>query len=176
VSRDTVVPFPYAGGKNSAAPLVWAALEGCHSYIEPCCGSAAVLMARPKRLRFETINDASGLVVNFHRSCVQDPDTVALWCNRIRSEIELVACGRWLLAQDLSERLKTDPSYCDPRAAGLWAWYLSASISPAVKDTDMPQHRSVAARRAYPLWPLASLPWQGQPARRLENRPDWRVL
>lgn len=40
-------PFPYFGGKATIAPLVWEALGNPVRYIEPFCGSAAVLLARP---------------------------------------------------------------------------------------------------------------------------------
>jgi site-specific DNA-adenine methylase len=40
-------PFPYFGGKRRAAGLVWGALGRVNTYVEPFCGSAAVLLARP---------------------------------------------------------------------------------------------------------------------------------
>jgi hypothetical protein len=127
-------PIPYAGGKNRAAPLVWQALAGVNSYIEPCCGTAAVLLARPKRLRFETINDADGFVVNFHRSVQAAPDEVGRYLELPRSELELSAAGRWLLSLDLTSKLRENIGYYDPAAAGVWAWYMSGSIGVKVTD------------------------------------------
>ena len=61
-------PFPYFGGKRRAASLVWEAIGNVDHYVEPFCGSAAVLLARPHEGRCETVNDADGMV------CV-GPDT-----------------------------------------------------------------------------------------------------
>ncbi len=38
-------PFPYFGGKRTVAAAVWARLGSPAQYIEPFCGSAAVLLA-----------------------------------------------------------------------------------------------------------------------------------
>ena len=43
-------PFPYFGGKAKAAPLVWAAFGAVDNYIEPFCGSAAMLLQAPSDL------------------------------------------------------------------------------------------------------------------------------
>lgn len=40
-------PFPYFGGKSHVAPIVWQAFGDPRHYIEPFCGSCAVLLARP---------------------------------------------------------------------------------------------------------------------------------
>ena len=148
--RETVMPvatnlcpIPYAGGKSRAASLVWQAFAGINSYIEPCCGTAAVLLSRPRKLRFETINDADGLVVNFWRAVQVNPVGVGRWLERPRSELELSSCGRWLSSLCLAERLRADPSYYDVAAAGVWAWYMSGSINPAVKATRKQQPRLI---------------------------------
>lgn len=139
----TIAPYPYPGGKSNAAAIVWCALARVNSYIEPFCGSAAVFLARPKKLRFETLNDASGHVVNFLRATRQDPETVALYTRHPRSEIELCAAGKWLLSLDLSRRLRDGITYCDVQAAGVWAWYLSASIGPRVTANEHQQPRLI---------------------------------
>jgi hypothetical protein len=138
-----LAPFPYAGGKSRAADLVWHAFGDVNSYIEPFCGSAAVLLCRPKRLRFETINDADGLVVNFWRATQRDPEALIPWFDCPRAEVEIVARGRWLLSLGLVDRLKTDPGFYDTAAAGVWAWYMSCSISQAVKGTEKQQPRLI---------------------------------
>jgi hypothetical protein len=67
----------YFGGKTDAAPAVWAALGDVSHYVEPFCGSAAVLLARPHAPRVETVNDADGMVANFWRAVAADPRHVA---------------------------------------------------------------------------------------------------
>ena len=74
-------PFPYFGGKRRAASLVWEALGNVDHYVEPFCGSAAVLLARPHVGRCETINDADGMVSNFWRAVKGAPDAVAAHCD-----------------------------------------------------------------------------------------------
>jgi hypothetical protein len=61
-------PFPYHGGKRRAAGIIWACLGDVRNYIEPCCGSAAVLWARPHPPRIETVNDPTLVVDNFRRA------------------------------------------------------------------------------------------------------------
>lgn len=72
-------PFPYAGGKSSVAQQVWALLGDVPNYVEPLCGSAAVLLARPHAPRTETINDADGFLVNAYRAIRDDPHATAAW-------------------------------------------------------------------------------------------------
>lgn len=62
-------PFPWFGGKRQAAPVVWALLGDVAHYVEPFCGSLAVLLERPhpcnRTYYSETVNDADGLLVNW---------------------------------------------------------------------------------------------------------------
>lgn len=45
---DTLkAPFPWPGGKSDIAPAVWARLGQVENYVEPMCGTAAMLLARP---------------------------------------------------------------------------------------------------------------------------------
>lgn len=174
-----ITPIPYFGGKSRAAPLVWQAFAAVNSYIEPFCGSAAVLLARPRRLRFETVNDAEGSVVNFLRALQADPRGVAAWCDRPRSEIELVACGKWLLSLGLSARLRDDPGFYDIRAAGVWAWYMSCGIGAKVTGNPRQQPRIIRqgvlgdGRRARLLSDLQALQERLRDVRILCG--DWKV-
>lgn len=61
-------PFSYFGGKRHAAARIWSAIGNVAHYVEPFCGSAAVLLARPSTPHRETINDADGMV----RRCPHD--------------------------------------------------------------------------------------------------------
>ena len=44
--KNMKAPFPYFGGKRTIADTVWRALGRPRQYIEPFCGSAAVLLLR----------------------------------------------------------------------------------------------------------------------------------
>ena len=122
---NLIAPFVYFGGKSRAAPLVWKALGTVHTYVEPFCGSAAVLLGRPgsNHLR-ETINDINGFVANFWRSVSEDPDQVIAHIVYPTSEIDLHARHKWLVDQRprILESMAADPDWCDAKVAGWWAW------------------------------------------------------
>jgi site-specific DNA-adenine methylase len=42
-------PFPYFGGKSRIAAEVWRRFGDVKTYVEPFCGSCAVLLARCRR-------------------------------------------------------------------------------------------------------------------------------
>ncbi len=124
-------PFPAFGSKRHAAALIWQALGDVGSYCEPFCFSAATLLARPGGAgRIETINDISGHVANFWRAVREKPEEVAAHLDYPVIETDLHARHRWLVARhdDLRAGLDADPDWCDPKAAGWWAWGASAWI------------------------------------------------
>lgn len=57
--------------------MVWSRLGRPKQYIEPFCGSAAVLLAAHAPASLEVIGDANGFVANFWRGVVFQPDEVA---------------------------------------------------------------------------------------------------
>jgi DNA adenine methylase len=117
-------PFPYAGGKSWIAHEVWQRFGAIANYVEPFCGSAAVLLARPKPSGVETINDTDGFIVNAYRSICFAPEETAVWCDWPVTESDLHSKHAWLLTQreSLTARLEGDPLYYDPRSAGWWIW------------------------------------------------------
>lgn len=125
-------PFPWFGGKRRAAAEVWQALGDCDHYIEPFCGSLAVLLNRPHAPKVETVNDLDGYIANFWRSVRLDPDAVADWCIAPVNEIDLTARHRWLCERERKAaflaRMLADPDYYDPKIAGWWVWGISAWI------------------------------------------------
>lgn len=127
---DLRSPFPYYGNKRRAAPLVWAALGDCDQFIEPFCGSAAILLARPKehRRRLEIVNDACAFIPNFLRAVAADPPGVARYCNSAITEPDLMARHLWLVntGRERLARLEIDPDYYDLKAAGWWCWGLNS--------------------------------------------------
>jgi len=122
-------PFPWAGGKSKAAPLVWQLLGDPAHYVEPFAGSLAVLLNRPheaNRTYFsESVNDADGLLVNAWRAIQLRPGETAEAASNPVAEADLHArhCAliRWQEEREL-EHLMGDPLWCDPVMAGWWLW------------------------------------------------------
>jgi len=123
-------PFPYFGGKRRAAALIWERLGSVHNYVEPFCGSCAVLLARPTPPHIETVNDADGLLANFWRALTLDPAGVERHADWPVNEADLVARQNWLVRsrESLTARLMADPDWCDVKAAGWWVWGISSWI------------------------------------------------
>lgn len=119
-------PFPYFGGKSRVAAEVWRRFGDVKNYVEPFCGSVAVLLARPTEPRIETINDLDGYVANFWRATKYAPAQVAAWADWPINEADLHSRHRWLMAQDIRDRLLNDPDFFDPKIAGWWVWGQSA--------------------------------------------------
>ena len=136
-------PFPYFGGKRRAATLVWDALGPVDHYVEPFCGSAAVLLARPTEPRCETVNDLDGMIANFWRAVRANPDAVAEACDWPVIEADLHARHLWLLGQreSMTERLIADPEWYDARIAGWWCWGACAWIGTGWCDAGRPSRQ-----------------------------------
>lgn len=139
-------PFPYFGGKRRVADQVWQRLGDVDHYIEPFCGSAAVLLARPggRPDTAETINDASGYVTNFWRAVKQAPGELADRCKWPVNETDMLARRDWLQerGETLAEDLRDDPEFCDPKAAAWWCWGACVWIGsgwPADDADQMPR-------------------------------------
>ena len=117
-------PFPYFGGKSRAASEVWRAFGRVDNYVEPFCGSAAMLLAAPNPAAVETINDADGFVANFWRAIAAAPDEVAHFVDWPCNETDLMARHLWLVggAHRLRKSLEADPAYFDAQIAGWWCW------------------------------------------------------
>jgi hypothetical protein len=117
-------PFPYFGGKRDIAAKVWSCFGRPRQYIEPFCGSAAVLLAAPQPALLEVIGDLNGFVANFWRSVVHQYAEVVRWADYPVSHIDLGARHRWLMEQRdrLGAELQ-DPNWSgDAQVAGWWLW------------------------------------------------------
>jgi hypothetical protein len=141
-------PFPYYGGKRSVVEDVWTRFGSPSAYVESFCGSAAILLGAPRRVPLETINDASGFIVNFWRAVKDNPHVVANWADYPLSELDLNARHEWLMSQcgRLKEELEKDPAWPgDAKVAGWWLWGQCAWMGPGWCDwwdqSDVP-HRS----------------------------------
>lgn len=136
-------PFPYFGAKSRIANEVWARFGNPDNYVEPFFGSGAVLLARPHPAQdrgIETVNDLDGLLANFWRSVQFHPDAVAEHASWPMNEADLHARHLWLVGQRerITERLVTDPDWCDPKAAGWWVWGICSWISSGWCSGDGP--------------------------------------
>ena len=117
-------PFPYFGGKRTVAAAVWARLGSPAQYIEPFCGSAAVLLAAPRPAALEVVCDGSGFIANFWRAVKHQPGAVAEWADYPVSHIDLGARHGWLMVQrDRIGADMQDPDWPgDAKVAGWWLW------------------------------------------------------
>ena len=128
-------PWPYFGGKSNAAPAVWTALGDADHYVEPFCGSMAVLLNRPhianRPYHSETVNDADGLLVNAWRSIQLHPDATAEAASNPVAEADVharhLSLVRWREEREL-EHLMGDPTWCDPLMGGWWIWGIACWI------------------------------------------------
>ena len=125
MSKPLKAPFPYFGGKSRVAEEVWKRFGSVKNYVEPFCGSAAMLLLRPDfKGQTETINDKDGLLSNFWRALKHDPNGVAEHANWPVNEADLHARHLWLKGrrEALTEHLMGDPDFYDTKAAGWWVW------------------------------------------------------
>ena len=119
-----LAPFPYFGGKRSITDEVWSRFGSPKQYIEPFCGSAAILLAAPKPAQLEVVGDGSGFIANFWRSVKNQPAVVAEWADYPVSHVDLGARHVWLMAQreNIGIALQ-DPDWPgDAKVAGWWLW------------------------------------------------------
>lgn len=119
-------PFPWFGGKSRIATDIWARLGNPSQYIEPFCGSAAVLLAAPRPASLEVIGDQNCYVANFWRALKCQPDGVWAWQDYPVSHLDLFARHRWLTEPSRVEELRaalSDPEWPgDAKIAGWWLW------------------------------------------------------
>ena len=117
-------PFPYFGGKCSIASDVWRRFGRPKQYIEPFCGSAAMLLAAPRPASLEVVCDQNGFIANFWRATKHQPDKVAEWADYPVSHIDLGARHGWLMERraGLSDLLQDCEWPGDANVAGYWLW------------------------------------------------------
>ena len=107
----------YFGSKHRLAPYIASLMPKHRQYVEPFCGSAIVLMAKPSRAKTEIINDLDGDLVNIYR-CLQDEKL----SEKLR---QAVWATPWSRAE--SERLATEPAPSDPVERARRTLYVSWS-------------------------------------------------
>lgn len=131
-TKKLKAPFPFFGGKQRIAHVVWDLLGDPSLYIEPFFGSGVVLLRRPSVPKQERVNDINGFLTNFYRAVQRDPDAVADLMNWPVNEIDIEARHRWLCRmpdkEEFLHRMKHDPDYYDVKRAAYWCWGLCAWI------------------------------------------------
>jgi DNA adenine methylase len=118
-------PFPWFGGKSAVARKVWRRFGDVDNFVDPFCGSLAMLFLRPEPWHgTETVNDADGFISNFWRATQWAPAEVARWADWPVNENDLHARHVWLNGrrESLTARLEGDPEFFDPKVAGWWCW------------------------------------------------------
>jgi hypothetical protein len=131
----TKAPMPYMGGKRHAAPLVWSLLGDPMHFVDPFCGSLAVLFERPhpcnRPYHSETLNDADGLLINAYRAIQWQPEATAdaaSWpvseCDKSARQAHLIAWAH----SGMLDLLAGSPEWCDPQMAGWWLYSVCCQI------------------------------------------------
>jgi hypothetical protein len=151
--RDTNAlraPFPYFGGKSGVASLIWYAFGDVKQYIEPFCGSAAVLLAAPQPAALEVANDVNRYLANFWRAVKHQPEAVWSTADYPVSHIDLAARHRWLVDPGRTQALDialADPEWPgDAQIAGWWCWGQCAWIGSGWCEDGKVPHASNAGR------------------------------
>lgn len=123
-------PFPFFGGKRDIAAEVWARLGTPRQYIEPFCGSAAILLAAPSPAPLEVVGDVNGFIANLWRATIYQPTEVARWADYPVSHVDLGARHVWLMEQRerLAAELQVHDWPGDAQVAGYWLWGQAAWI------------------------------------------------
>lgn len=121
----------YFGGKSIIAPKIWEKVGIVENFVEPFCGSAAVLLANPSPPKIETINDKDCLVTNFWRAIKNDQEKVCFYAVNPVNEIDMHARHQFILNfvdENFINRMEQDPDFFDSKIAGWWAWGLACSV------------------------------------------------
>jgi DNA adenine methylase len=146
-----IAPFPYFGGKREIADVVWSRLGSPKQYIEPFCGSAAVLLAAPAPAALEVVSDINGFIANFWRAVKMQPGEVANEADYPVSHVDLGSRHQWLMLQrDRLAQELADPNWPgDAKVAGWWLWgqccWIGSGWCEWEKDSKVP-HVSDAGR------------------------------
>lgn len=133
-------PVPYFGGKITIGPQIAALLPEHRHYVEPYCGSLAVLLAKEPS-DHETVNDLDEVLVTFWRVLRERPADLARACaltphSRVeyKAAVGLDASDELELARQVFVKLTQGRSGRLRRTG--WRHY----IDPAGTSTPMPGH------------------------------------
>lgn len=123
IAEPLRAPFPYFGGKRAIADVIWSRLGTPKRYVEPFCGSAAVLLAAPQAASLEVVNDVNGFIANFWRAVKYQPAEVARWADYPVTHVDLGARHTWLMRERGRLEALHDAEWPgDAQIAGWWLW------------------------------------------------------
>lgn len=92
----------YFGGKATLAPWICANLPHHAQYVEPFCGSASVLLHKP-RSRSEWLNDLNRFTINYLRWVQNDVVELVEAINRLRPDYEIGLPADCCTVEDAAE-------------------------------------------------------------------------
>lgn len=133
-------PYPWFGCKKAIAAVQWACLTDIDHLIIPFFGSGIELLTCPDetfaRLSGASssiiVNDLDCFIANFWRSIRHAEDQVAKWCDQPINQADMEAAHKYLTRpewkKEIALRLRDDPEFFDPKAAGLWVYGIAATI------------------------------------------------
>lgn len=112
------------------ADEVWRRFGAVQNYVEPFCGSCAVLLGAPVPARYETVNDIDGYVTNVWRALAWAPDEVLKYIDWPVNELDLHARNFYMIKrrEEFTERMREDPGHFDAKLAGWWLYGKANSI------------------------------------------------
>ena len=169
-------PFPYFGGKKSVADIVWKALGQPKHYMEPFCGSAAVLLARPDHdpsVHVESICDKDGFIANAWRSIKYSPDETAKYCDWPVIHADLSARKKVLIENEerLLENLIADDEWHDAKLGGYWIWAASCWIGSGLTSPSQIPHLSDAGMGVHKISQIPHLADAGMGVHKISKIP-----
>jgi DNA adenine methylase len=143
-------PIPYFGGKILVGPAIAALLPDHAHYVEPFCGSLAVLFAKPPSAH-ETVNDVDGDLMNFWQVLRDQPDDLARMCALTpHSRAEWRRCEDLDVADPLERARRLWCRLSQSRTGRLrragWRHY----VQPAGSGTNMPGYLDAYVDRMAP--------------------------
>ena len=144
------------GGKRTVAAEIWKRFGEPSQYIEPFCGSAAVLLAKRKPAALEVVCDVNGFIANFWRATKHQAAAVAEAADYPVSHIDLGARHGWLMEQRarIGAELQDANWPGDAKVAGWWLWgqccwigsgwcdWHKAELAPVVDGGQIPHASS----------------------------------
>lgn len=144
-------PLTYYGAKVTVAGRIAALLPSHEHYVEPFCGSLAVLLAKPPSAH-ETVNDISSDLMTFWRVLRDQPDALERACAltpHSRAE-HLAAYGTGGGVPDVERARRVWVQLTQGRAGTLrrtgWRFY----VDPAGSSASMPRYLNGYTARIAP--------------------------